>query len=74
MNGKLELFSIAKNLKWSKGSKVVTIYVCMIWKKVDDGTVMVELETCKHWFHKRCTDYNGDKDDDWHCTACMHPS
>ena len=68
---KLELFLIAKNLKRSKGSKVVTIYVCMICKKVDDGTVMVECETCKHWFHKRCTDYD-DKDDNWHCTACMH--
>ena len=43
--------------------------VYCICRDIDDGSVMVQCEHCKDWFHERCISYNTDSD--YTCDSCI---
>ena len=53
--------------------KFDTIYVCPKCYKPDDGTMMVQCESCEVWFHKYCVmveNHSCNFEEDWYCYDC----
>lgn len=55
-------------------NKVYPIYC--ICRQIDDGTKMIQCDTCSHWFHFTCINVDDQKysescDLQWYCTACQ---
>ena len=50
-------------------SKNVDIY-CEC-RGTDDGSLMVQCDTCKKWFHMQCVNDNKNTTTEWFCRQCL---
>ena len=65
----MKLFPVLKTRRRAKRvSKTVTIFICPKCKRTDDGTKIVQCQSCNMWYHNTCVlEYNDDED--WYCSC-----
>ena len=71
--GKMSHFPVTKTRRHtSQVEKVITIFICPRCKKTDDGTQMVQCESCFNWYHGSCVSTsNYDEQENWYCDLCI---
>ena len=47
----------------------VTIFLCPVCQRPDDGNKMIECDCCEKWYHKSCVPKHN-PDDAWKCPSC----
>ena len=50
--------------------KRITIFLCPVCGKPDDGNKMIECDSCKNWYHQACVPKYDPAEDDWKCPSC----
>ena len=66
----MEPFPVLKRKRVKmKVAKTISIFICPVCKKLDNGTTMVECEICDKWYHNSCIP-SYDASEKWFCQNC----